>query len=344
MSGWRKKERELTIDEAMRLAKIEALPYWFNSPPLIGGVKMGNASSVYPLHDKFKQSPWLIYFLDVTDLNGEATIYHLKQWSTRYSPFGLASLIVLRLIYDQLKEPLVLKKWVERHQIPFPIAFDFDGTLASAFGVEQFPAVVLCSQSSNGAVVHRASGENWPQGYESHIQTFLRSNDPGLALTPVKVVENHLPKDFSRLEFGKNRGTRFMTKEPLESELATSVIAQGEWNQTADGVTTIDQTATLSFMTEAGGFSFVGETLSKKNPELGKMIIELDGAAVIDAFASPDLTYDDTGQSAVYFKEFQLYHAVRGLKEGRKRFTLKFPNSKRVKVALYGVRLLKPAV
>lgn len=211
---WKPKEKELTAEEAIALAKKELTPYWFGSVPRLIGVKGAQGYSALPLDVEFSKKPWLIFIIDPTDFSGEATLTFAREWFKRYGFLQLESLAIFNQTYEFFRSPEPIKGLLEKFQVEFPLAMDHDGGLASAFDAKLLPMVLLLSE---GRYFFRHSGKEWLLNTEAEIQNFLRLHDPGLSLLPVidpekgdegaslistGLVPSKIAKDTSRMEFG----------------------------------------------------------------------------------------------------------------------------------------------
>jgi hypothetical protein len=331
----RRKEKSLSIEEAMYIAKTELTPLWFGSLPLIGGVKLGDKTGVYPIEPGFTKSNWIIFFVDSTSLSGEFAIQYAKIWHKRYSQFGLRFMAVFSMPFKRMAENNYLKRLNEKLGFPFPVSLDPDGSVASSFEANEIPSVILWSE---GNVVSRGSGESWVKGFESEIQNFLRKNDPGLALARPDPIQNIPPFERASVGFGKTQPNTFVTNKADFEKNPESIFTQGTWTQSEDGIITQDPEAVVKIMIEGTGLSIIAETLAKKSNEAGKVIIEINESPIIDAYAGRNLNYDEEGRSFVYFRDLQVIHICMGVPAGLKQVTFKFPNAKRVQACLCGFR------
>ena len=346
-----KKQKELTKDEAIALAKQELAPHWHKVSPLLAGVRTEAGVSAVPLEPLFGDNSWLLIFVDPTDFNGEAAVHFAKEFHRRYSPYCLRGLLILKAPYAYLRERDAIEQHIERRGILFPVALDHDGLLSAAFRATEGTRCLILSAKG---IPFEASGPAWARDAELGLQVFLRSTDPGLPLLPVLERPDSLPSDLVRLDFGKDRGVKFPAPgftTPLGAFSAgefpvggsanmnegVPLALAGRWVQDGDRIATTDPKAQISMHAPGPGMGFVAEPL-KKSVDGGRVVVEVNGIATPDIFADENLSYDDEGHSLVRADGPRLYRVLKKLSERERNITLRFPYADQVPVALYGVR------
>src|SRR5690349_8284099 len=93
---WKPKEKELSRDEAIELARKELAPHWVGGPPLLAAVRAGNQATVVPLDPGFHKQAWLIYFIDLTDYHRTRVLEHIQKFQHRYGDFTLRTLMIAK--------------------------------------------------------------------------------------------------------------------------------------------------------------------------------------------------------------------------------------------------------
>src|ERR1041385_2643346 len=97
---WKPKEKELTVHEAVALAKRELAPLWFGSEPLVAAIRGSDGKgSIFPLFERFSDVPRVLFFVDPTKPGAEFLLRYAREWQRRYSPHGCEFLAVLRIPY-----------------------------------------------------------------------------------------------------------------------------------------------------------------------------------------------------------------------------------------------------
>lgn len=325
---WKPKEKELTPEEAVALAKKELAPYWVGSKPLIAGVKNGNRCFVVPLDEEFKKKSWLILFADPTDFRGEASLLYLKEWHRRYNGHELNTLLIYVPPYSYLKNPDAIQKLKDKEGIDFPLVIDTDETIAASFGASQLPKIILYDK---GKMSLESENGEWLKDTELKIQKFLRSTEPGLPLLLIFESPDSvgMAQDTSRIEFGNQHA---------KSGQKVGFSMDGKWDRDAEKVTTVDSNAVISFKSYSSRVSLIGQSMSKIS-EPAIVSIEVNGEPIYDSIAGEHVTLDDAGRSLVKVTFPQLYHFLVGLKKGiAADVTLRFPQANAVPVSLYGLR------
>ena len=263
---WKPKEKDLTPEEAVVIAKKELTPFWFGSPPLLAGIEHEGRSLIVPLNKEFIKKGWMIFLIDPTDFAGESAMLYAKEWYRRYNLNNLGFIIVLVPSYDYLRRPESIKKLIEREQISFPLVLDAQGALAHALSATTLPKIVLLD---GGRVVQAYDGGEEFNEIEHHLQKFLRSTDPGLALLPLFAPKIAGVQNVGRYEFGYKptmgapmivfpmpgfsigedniRRAKFVHHRKANSDEnggdLDKFIISGEWQQYPEGITTSDPTA-----------------------------------------------------------------------------------------------------
>lgn len=103
MAAWKPKEKPLTEQEAVALARKELAKYWFGFEPLLAGIRSGEAFSAYPLDPEFSKRAWLFVFADPTTYAGEAALDYAREWQARYAQHGLGLIVIFRQPYQKLQ-------------------------------------------------------------------------------------------------------------------------------------------------------------------------------------------------------------------------------------------------
>jgi len=353
--AWKPKEKALTAEEAVELAKKELEPFWIGLSPLIAAVRTENTVSLHPLSNDIATKVWLILFLDPTEYSGETCLHFAREWYRRYQSLGIHILCVYRPPYQFLRSQDLVTLFNRKQQITFPVAIDAEGLLSVAFGAEVLPKVVLLHQ---GKVSFESSGVNWADDTEKKIQDFLRISDPGLPLLRSFRLSKQSVQDVEQIEFGRNASAKVLAKfpapgfnpattlEPTEfkSNRRPDVMKLGEffisgkWLQEDERVVTHDPSAVLGFRSSASRVSLIAQSLAKST-EMAKVVFEVNGSTVYEAIAGEALQMDEDGHSLVKVEGGNIYHALVNLPPEDREITIRFPHADRVPVGIYGIRL-----
>jgi hypothetical protein len=368
---WKPKEKELTLDEALALAKKELTPFWLGSPPLIAGIEWNGTFQVVPIDSEFNKKSWMIFLIDPTDFEGENAMLHAKEWHRRYALNRLGFILVLVPSYNYLRKIDAIQKLLDRQQINFPVVLDTQGELAHGFRSPRLPKILLFHQ---GKSVSEMDAQSEPFfEIETKVQIFLRSLDPGLALFPVYRSASSNLKNRGGLAFGYQQnasdlrspayptpgfeegadGIRRATfpkagRPPLaappstlslkETESRSVFSIQGKWQQYAEGIATNDSEAEISFLSPSGRISVIAAPIKKVILDPPRISIEAGGNPAYEAIFGEDIRVEDSGETQIRVTKPLFYHALVGVPTPERRITLKFPHAAKNPLFLYAIR------
>lgn len=323
--AWKPREKPLTPDEALALARSELAPFWLGAEPMLAGVRGPDGrAAAHPLDKSFDQRAWVILFGDLTDFAGEAVLLYAREWMKRYSQHNLSVMLVVRAAYSFLSSVKALPPFLGKTVEAFPVVLDYEGLIAEAFGVKSnlWPAVKVLNQRK---VMFDHAGPNWADGVEKEIQSYLRIKDPGLPLAPSFVPPGFSPKASTCAELG------LRARSPI-------FRLDGKIAQEQDRVVMQSASATIRFRSPAPRVSIVAQSMLLSTGEPGRIRIELDGGPIFDAVAGADLSFGDDGGSELKLTEGRLYHALQVLPAQSREITLRCPDADRLPIAIHGVR------
>ena len=348
---WKPREKALTPEEAMALAKKELAPFWFNGQPLLAGVRVEDRFSAHALSPDFSEKNWLIFFVDLMSLHAEKSWIYAKEFYRRYLPHDVHVLVVLRTRFVQIPSLETLPQLIKNLQLTFPLVLDHDYLLARSLGVTAYPSVLFLERER---LTLSCAGDASLVDFETSLQSSLRKVDRGLSLFPVFRSETKWIHEDRALDFGVGKGTHFsggqfkisdtgygegaFSHGTLPPLLATGEVhLGGRWLQDQERIATSDPLASLSFKLESTHASLVAQSLGK-TIEPAKILLELNGAPLPENLSGADIFSDDEGHTSIRVDSGRLYRlgqkiAAPGV------FNLKFPFADRVPVALYGLRL-----
>lgn len=369
---WKPKEKELTPQQAVEIARTELSPFWYGVSPQICGVQNEDDYILVPLDNDFVKKNWFIMFIDPTQYTGTLAVLFSKEWHTRYAVHHLHILLIMIAPYSYWENSELIRDYMYQNHLPFPLALDRDRTLSKAFGVDTPPQVILLSK---GKKVFEFNSEEWSKQSEKHIQDFIRLQDPGLSMfPPFQAQKGAGTEDCFRIEFGfkpklgvplplanQTEAVReeeeyenpYAEEQKIKAEVtryeyffeeqkpnplnADKVFFVGHWEQFGETMTTKDPKAELYFISRGSAFSLIAQSLSK-TVEVPTLIVELDGEPVYESVAGEHLTLDDTGSSVVKVRHTQAYQVVKDLPARKVEVSFRFTNADVAPVALYGMR------
>jgi hypothetical protein len=351
MSPRKPKEKELTLEEALALAKKELAPQWHISKPLIAGVKAGNKVNVVPLDEVFAKKDWIILFIDVTEFAGDSAAWFFKELVKRYQSFGLTPMAMIRETYQIMRDRDQATRLLDHLGMTFIHVVDRDNLLSQGFQAEESPAMIVWKQN---ILRVRRTRKDWFEGLEVELQSLLREMDPGLPLW-LPIPESSLPyRDRGRLEFGAKGGLvypgpGFKPNEkgfpmgqfhphdlPMKWEHG-EIFITGKWVQDQDRIATSDPDATIRVEIPHSTLGIFAQPLGEPD-EHATIEIELGEVPVPDVFAGSNLVYNEEGRSVLRMSRAGLFRAMSKLPPKDRKVRFKFPYAHQTPVAIYGLR------
>ena len=344
---WKKKEKELTEEEALKLAIKELKPRWLNSDPIIAGIENEEKYTAHPLVPDFAKKNWLIAFMDPTTYAGLNVFQITKDWQQRYGKLNFNIVLVLQTTSKELIEKRPLRNLLESQKIRFIITLDEDLSLYKALHVENTPTCIFISQ---GKEVLRETGEEIFSNLEKGIQKHFRESDPGIPFSP-PLENSEYKRDIKSIHFGsiyKNKLALYtkIPKQLRDSDLdwskipSDTFILDGEWQTHQEKIETSDSKAALFFYSPSKGVSIFGKNDPNK-VDLAKVYVEINGAPVVDAYAGKDLHMDDEGATHFILKDLKLYEILSDLTDDMREIAFYFSTAKFNTVQLYAFRFFE---
>jgi hypothetical protein len=318
MAAWKKKEKALSPEEAIALAKKELAPFWFNSEPFLASFKTETGASILPLNSEFSNQAWLFFFLDPAEYSGETAFVFAQEWYKRYHGHKLGFIVFLQ------PSPVGVmggQELVKKFQIHGPVVVDQESTFAQALGVKSYPAFVLVSGSTE-ALRGQGIGAIENERLEEKVQHFLRRSDPGLAL-PLSFQHQGI-SETGRVDFG------------TQVSPSPQVKVDGNWTQGDDFIRTQDPKATLEISGSGSWLSLVARSGLETQPTT-VMIDPIEGSIATEMITD-ETTLLEGGTASAKIQNIALYHLLQALPAGRRRVCLSFPDADRIPVILYGLR------
>ena len=318
------KERELTRDEAVAMARSHLAPIWFGGPALFTGVRSPKGASVFPLDPEFAARNWIVGLIDPTCLSAMTDIQLFKDLHRRYHAHHLDFLLLLRATYGYLKQPQSIESLLKPLRLDFRVGVDPDGSAFEAFGAVEPPRALLVEK---GKMNLEAPKGSWVDSIEARIQVFLRKNDCGLALfAPFNLGPSNL-KDAGGFDFG----------DRSKSAMLSGLHFQGQWKREAERISTVDPKASIVFNCQGSELGIVAETLDTARAA-AELAIELDGSSVRESHWGPDLGRTEQGLSGLNVTLPRNHYALKKLPAGAREIMIRFPEAERAGAALYGLR------
>ncbi len=345
MSGWKKRNKELTEEEAIEAATEEAIPYWFKTSPLFTAVEINNQYSLHTLNKEFNEYYWIFFVFDPADITFKIVQTYADEWLSRYKIFHVNICLIVSSKINSFLEKERIDSFIDSHKIMHPVVIDHNGNISKALNVKSLPKAVYLKESE---LFFESEDEEWMTQLEPVIHDILRKDDPGLSFLPPYFPEKPIPFEKQQLFFNrKSQKDIFLSLD--ESWLKNSdpftnfdimegkIGIFGKWEFQDDYISTEDPSAVLVFVSTMSNFSILGQSLLKA-AEPAKIYIDINDRSVYDIFAGVDLRFDDEGSSICELKEPRLYSPVKELDEKTRNTVFRFPASNRIQIALYGLQ------
>ena len=320
--SWKPKEKQLTAAEAIEQALKEFAPCWFNSKPILAGIRSGEQATAYPLDPDFDRQIWLIFFADITLFSGENFANFARKMNDRYFENGVKVIFAIKPVYPFIKDSKWITDWLKKNGIKSSAVLDLNMNLSTAFKMGDCGVLLIHEKKK---LFESTDRESSLLLIEPAVQSHLRLNDPGLSLLNLYSPDGEIARSSTAVEFGKRSPSHFQSK------------ILGHWKQDEDKIVTSDPNSEISFQSPGSRFSLVAEAMTQL-AERCRITVEVNELPAPDVFAGRDLNMDEEGQTSLSLKEGGLYHALAGLNPRERRITLRFPTADQVPVALYGLR------
>ncbi len=274
------------------LPELPGIELWLNSKPLTG--------------DDLKGKVVLVDFWTYTCINCLRTFPHLKSWYEKYKIYGLEIIGVHSPEFDFEKNPENVKKAIQNHGLPYPIALDNKMATWTLFNNQYWPAHYLFD--ADGKLRDTHFGEGNYEKTEAMIRRLLieKSKNPNLFLEPAKTLPTGV--DFSEIHtpetyLGFERARHYVTaKTKLELNDWTY---EGQWKQDPDRILLEKGMGKIVIRFKATQVNLVLRPGDRQNNRPIQAVIKLDGRRV-----QPALSGKDVHNSILNITESRLYELI----------------------------------
>lgn len=175
----RRREKPLTLEEALEAARIELAPRWFGSTPLFAAYRDEAGSALYPLEADARKHSWIWCVVDLASFESISAIECFNRWHDMYGDLGPRFLLVITRYGGSLAGlPNASDRLRKRYRFDYPVTFDPNSEFAEALGCESLPKAVFFHGEKRVAETRGS----WDTSLESAMQKALRATDPGLPL------------------------------------------------------------------------------------------------------------------------------------------------------------------
>ena len=338
--GWKKKEKELTLEQALQLAKKDLAPFWLGSSPLFTAFEQDGAVKLFPLDEKLFRGRWIFFFLDATSFTFEETITIIENYRGQYESLGVQFLCIFQPPYQPLADPKTLELLLEETNLRRPWVIDHDGFIHKVYEVGRLPAAIFSEDRK--VLVRSDSLETLPQ-FENELQRLLRKDDPGLPLLEPFSTSNILVRDKFRIEFGKKKSDMPLVrqKEVDDNFIPADdlVYLVGDWDKNEDEMMPSSPNAKIIFAIKNSSALSVFCSAAGTASDRSRVSVELNDAPVFDSASGKDLVTDETGKTVLKILEPKNHLVLSGLSKERHVVQLEFLNPEKVKTKVYGIQI-----
>lgn len=149
--------------------------FWFNSEPVPVSALRGSVI--------------LIHFWDYTCASCIRSLPYIKEWRSKYEPYGLTVVGVHTPRFPFGQNPEEVEKAIRRFGIRYPVVMDNAGLIASNYDSRTWPTIFLVDK--NGFVRYRKEGEGNYASTEHAVQTLLYDAGVGESLPlPMEAIRD----------------------------------------------------------------------------------------------------------------------------------------------------------
>jgi thiol-disulfide isomerase/thioredoxin len=285
--------------------------YWLNSDPIqLAGLRG------YVL---------LIEFWDYSCVRCLRTLPYIKEWHRRYSEKGLELISIHTPQFPFARDPVNVRKAVDKLNINYPVVMDNDYFVWNAFRCTGWPTKILVDKSGFIRYVH--PGEGLYQNFEQAIQSLLMNTgfqyDLPFIMDPVR--ESDRPgaicyRETHEILTGWQRGTignieGFFPESIVHYEdpkyyVEGRVYAHGDWFNDRNYMKLETQNPDGGFLTFVYQAKEV-HTVIKPEGERGFQVFVMhDDEQLSRGDKGEDIRYDEAGRSYFIVDDARLYSIV----------------------------------
>lgn len=272
----------------------------------------------------YKGKVVLIDFWEYTCINCIRDFAVLKQWYTKYHPYGLEIIGVHFGEFNIGFDVNNVREGAEKYHLPWPVLADLKGTTWKAYDAQGWPDRFLIDQQ--GRIVMSIFGEGGGLQMEQKIRELLAKTNPEVLKVPIGSEENaftpqcgvpteetYVGERFGRssvMNMGGHKAGDEVDFLPPHSPHDGGVMLAGRWHIAEDGVTTKTRNAAAEIRYHARSLYAV---MSLDGAKQVKVYLFQDGDPLPKDSAGADVKFDDKG-AYVEVTQGRMYYLVRSPK------------------------------
>ena len=316
--------------------------YWFNSDPIAIGALHGYVV--------------LINFWDYTCTSSLRALPYIEEWHRRYADKGLATIGVHTPEFPFARDPLYVKKAIERLRIKYPVVMDNDYLIWSAFRTAEWPTRYLIDKEGFIRVVH--AGEGFYQNFEHSIQSLLTEAGYHYELPlvmdslreadrPGAVCYRMTPKifgGFQRGSIGNVEGSMPESTTHFEDPgyyLEGRIYLHGNWLNNRSFFKLNESESREGYLVVSYQAKEVNVVVKPEGEKQFQAFVQQDDQFLTQSMKGDDIEIDAEGRSYFLIREPKLFNIVKNQEFGEHKLKL---SSRSNGLAVYSISFVSSAI
>ncbi len=319
---WKKKEKELSQEEAIELAKKEFAEQWLGSEPLFAALP-----HIIPIDPGFKKGLWLLVSVDPFTPVAIPALQIAAQWLSRYTEFGLNLVSCTRSRRPDILYRDQIATLLEDAGLKGKIGWiDLGSKSSQAFSIPESALDSAVFWLLIDGKVHRQYITPIDlKEIEVELQFLIRRKDPGVPFRPVAKTEGET-----------SAPNRSILQKSIDDPIFTR---DGSWEPTAGSFKTVDGKCALEFDSKWDSFALVMEVSRRDINNVSRVVIESDDMPLFDQYSGEEIDADIEDASTLSVRKLKMYRAAKKLPADKRKIRIKFIDGGRVPVTVHQILL-----
>lgn len=332
----KKRNRELTQEEALYEARTELRRFWSASEPLFAGIQNNQGNSIFPLQKEFVNKIYLIHCYDPFTLGGEASAATFQILWNRLNTMNIDFINVIQFKQPNMQHFVKISEYRERMGFSYPMVLDYDGLIAKGFGFESIPAATLIVKGEQIVRTTKIYSPETNAEFEHNVQKNIRLRDPGLSFFPPFVPTKPYRKMKTTHQFGQQlvRNYVHLDQRPADGLQPYIAYALGTVVSEADHLKIQSPATQIVINGDFDGVSLLAKTGGEAKAEV---LVTLNDQPPREVCFDSDLKRTHDGHVKASIEGARLYHLLKGLDSRTHEVILQFPNAKETPVLVFGM-------
>jgi thiol-disulfide isomerase/thioredoxin len=287
--------------------------FWFNSEPI-------------PIH-ALRGFSILIHFWDYTSSASLRSLPYIQEWSKRYADKELIVIGVHTPEFPFARNPVPVRRAVERLGIKYPVVMDNDYMIWGAFRTRTRPSTYLIDR--DGFIRYMHEGEGSYEDLEHSIQALLAGagfhGDMPLIMEPVRETDRQgalVYRPTVEVYTGYRRGERIGNIEGIVPESSTHFIdpgvyidgrlyLEGSWFCGKDYCKVDDDAGVGAGASIRYQAKEVNAVIMPDGEKKFQVFVKQGGAFLTENSKGDDVAIDDEGKSFFLVDEPRIYRLIK---------------------------------